>query len=103
MNLKHYLLIFQLEAYRVMRFLRWIAKHYIGFKSEKGKEPVWTPKAKQLYWLAIVVFIGISFYLLVRQNLFIAAAIIAIIWCNIYVCLILALAIIKPYEIRSSI
>ncbi len=102
MNLKHYLLIFQLEAYRVMRFLRWITKH-MGLKPESDKQPVWTAKAKQLYWLAILIFIGISLSLLCTVNIFVAAAIIAILWFNIYVCLILALAAIKPYEIINRL
>jgi UDP-N-acetylmuramoyl-tripeptide--D-alanyl-D-alanine ligase len=103
MNLKHYLLIFQLEAYHPMRFLRWVIAHYIGFKPEPDKQPVWTPKAKQLYWLAIIIFIGISLYLLCTVNIFIAAIIMAILWFNIYICLILALAAIKPYEIINRL
>jgi UDP-N-acetylmuramoyl-tripeptide--D-alanyl-D-alanine ligase len=102
MNLKYYLLIFQLEAYRVLRFLRWIGSH-IGFKPEPNKEPVWTPKAKQLYGLSIFVFVSVCAYLISTQNLIIALAIIVILWFNIYVCLILALAIIKPYEIINRL
>ncbi len=101
MYLKHYLLIFQLEAYRVMRFMRWIAKHYADLKPEPAKQPVWTAKAKQLYWLAILIFIGISICALCTLSMFMAAAIIVILWFNIYLCLILALAAIKPYEILN--
>jgi len=98
MNLKYYLLIFQLEAYRVLRFLNWVARHYVRFKSAPDKQPVWTAKAKQLYWLAILIFVASALYLLLTQSMWLATLIIAILWFNIYVFLVLALAVIKPYE-----
>ena len=109
MNLKYYLLILQLEAYRALRFIRWVFRAVKEgansklLKPEKNKEPVWTAKAKQLYWLAIGIFIGISLWLLLSLNIFIALAIIIVLWLNIYVCLILALAVIKPYEIVNRL
>ncbi len=102
MNLKYYLLIFQLEAYRVLRFLNWIAKHYIGFKPE-NKEPVWTVKAKQLYRLSILIFTVCALYLFFTQNIFIALIATAILWLNSYVLLILALGVIRPYEIFNRL
>lgn len=103
MNLKHYLLIFQLEAYRIMRFLGWLSKHYIGYKPDKSKEPVWTAKAKQLYWLSLIIFALISLYLLSTLSLVLAAVLVAFLWVNIYICLFLALAVLFPYEFLNRL
>lgn len=51
---KIHLHILQLEEYQLDRFFNWIFKNYTKRKLENKKPLVWTPKAKQIYFMAIL-------------------------------------------------
>ncbi len=105
-DLKYYLRIFQLEGYRVGRFLRFVARNYFAKQDQdqKNKEPIWTEKAKQLYYIAITLLIAliVSLLTLCHSNV-ISISLIAIFIFNSYLFLILALLLIKPYEICNRL
>ena len=103
MNLKYYLLIFQLEAYRTARFLNWVARHYLRFEEQKTKEPVWTTKAKLLYCFAIALFWLTVIYLYFACSFFVFAILTVVLWLNIFIFLPLALLLLLPYEIINRI
>ncbi len=77
----------------------------------EAKEPVWTGKAKVLYWLANVLYmvsiISICWFLpaVVEMPALLPLYVLIVIFvmCNIYIFLILALLIIKPYEIINRL
>lgn len=98
MNLKYYLLIFQLEAYRTQRFYKWIFRHYGEPLPKEKKEPVWTTKAKLLYCFAIALFCLTTAGLFSSFNPLVAIILTIILWLNIYIFLPLALLLLLPYE-----
>ncbi len=98
MNLKYYLLIFQLEAYRTARFYKWLSKHFGEPAPNEKKEPVWTTKAKLLYCFAIALFCLTIAGLFCSFNPLIAIVLSVILWLNIYIFLPLALLLLLPYE-----
>lgn len=106
MNSKYYLKIFQLEAYRPTRFIRWIARNYVSMVSKSAgnlaEEPVWTPKAKLLYRLAVILGVVLVFWLL--QCSLIGAFLLAFgLYFNFYLLLLLAWCLIRPYELVNRI
>ncbi len=80
-KIKNLIYIYQLSEYDNLFFFSWIKNHQNleeYFNSEAAKFPVWTAKAKMIFWLAIL------FTPFFKKNL--------------YISLILAAKIIKPFE-----
>ena len=103
MNIKYYLLILQLEAYRIGRFFLWLQTHYQPFAKNPGKEPKWTPKAKLIYRLAWAWFGIIAIWSLVKFSFLVALLLLAAVWVHSFILLILAVAVIKPYEVTNRL
>ena len=104
MNLRYYLLIFQLEAYRTLRFFKWIVSHYAPFEErEEDKEPVWTTKARLIYFFTIILFILTGLVVLCAFPWIIFVFIMLFLWLHIFLFLPLALLFLLPYEITNRL
>jgi UDP-N-acetylmuramoyl-tripeptide--D-alanyl-D-alanine ligase len=100
MKLKHYLLIFQLEGYKVPRFLRWVMRNFWKRNAE-GKDPAWTEKAKLLYRLAQLTCVLLAGIGLFSLPLWLGAAVILLLLTNSYLLLVLAWLLLRPYEVLN--
>ena len=100
MNLKYYLLILQLEAYKLPRFLRWLRNNSTKLlrpSFEQG-QPVWTGKARRLQYLSygVIVVVALLLFYFCDENTATVLTLL-LIWQS-YLPLLIALLLIQPVE-----
>ena len=92
--------IFQLEEYSPIRFLRWIAANPFKRSDTSKKKLVWTSKAKNIFYIAVLctIVINILLVFLYRLTGLVIGMLLAT---QPYIFLILGLAFLKPKEILN--
>ena len=96
-----HLQIFQQDEYSVNKFLQWIITHFLTRTIENKKPLVWTPKARSIFYLAILLaFLLVLFATIIfKLNGFIASLIVS---SQAYIFILLAYFILLPLEIYKK-
>lgn len=95
---KLYLHILQLEGYEPGRFLAWLLRNLFTRKVENKKPLVWTAKATFLYYASLFLALALP-AMLSLVNITYAFALFLIFVIQPWTTLLLALLLMKPYEI----
>ena len=102
MNRNYLLRIFQLEGYKIGRFMRWVSRNLFTVGSTSDAPPKWTAKARLIARLAWVLFF-FAVCLAFSHSIGSAVVVAVLLWMNWYLLLVGGLLLLRPYEILNRI
>ncbi len=95
--------ILQLEEYKYLRFIKWILKNFFKRSIASKKAFVVTQKIKYLVSLFILICLALpTLIFLLTKSLIISLIILFILLTQPYIALLLALLLLKPYEMYNK-